>query len=336
MHAYYTVRQHDAQAIVQRLCLVHNECWEWDGFDTLTEFLIAGPDQARSFFQADGTSAPYGGRIFMPRTTMNTGSDAFEIGLARAQMISTEHMPATCVTMIDVADLRFLNFITRTYQRQAATPSSYQRMQLPPFGTVAWQATRARRRYLTNAYPNHHLRIHGQPPRSILYEPDIPDLGPDPAANLATPPAGLVLLPSIPRGGSPCGNEGAALAMQQQFAANLITPSLMPGNSIPAHPDGHWSACLNRTQVGIRFVGDAEIPESTGKLIAPLQGSTQGGLSWFDVVHVQGRSKDTTHKALFNEAFGQERDYDFYADPDGDGENDEFGGFMAGALWIMN
>ncbi len=336
VHAYYTVRRHDSQAIVKRLCLAHNERWEWDGFDILTEFLMAGQDQARSFFQADGTSAPYGGRIFMPRTTMNTGSDAFEIGLARAQMISTERMPATCVTMIDVADLRFLNFITRTYQRAAAVPSSYQRSTIPGTGTVAWQTTGATRRYLSTVYPNHHLRIHGLPARTILYAPDVAELGPDPAANLNTPPDDVVLLPSVPRGTAPCGNEGAALAMQQEFAARLITPSLMPGNSIPAHPGGHWSACLNRTQGGIEFVGDLQPPIATGELISPLQGSTEGGLSWFDVIHVHGRSAETTHKAAFNAAFGQQRDYGHYADPDGIGDDEEFGGFMAGALWIMN
>jgi hypothetical protein len=277
VHAYYTVRRHDSQTIVKRLCLVHNERWEWDGVDTLTEFLLSGQDQARSFFQADGTLVPYGGRIFMPRTTTNTGSDAFEIGLARSRVIGADHMPASCMTIIDIADIRFLNFVTRTYQRVAAVPSSYQRATIPGTSTVAWQTTATQRRYLSFCYPNHHLRIHGLPARAILYAPDIPELGSDPAANLNTPPDDVVLLPSIPRGMAPCGNEGAALAMQQEFAARLITPSLMPGNSIPAHPSGHWSVCMNRSQGGIRFVGDLEPPIATGELIPPPPGFDRRG-----------------------------------------------------------
>ncbi|WP_333907264.1 hypothetical protein [Delftia acidovorans] len=54
------------------------------------------------------------------------------------------------------------------------------------------------------------------------------------------------------------------------------------------------------------------------------------------MIHVHGRSAETTHKAAFNSAFGQQRDYGHYADPDGIGDDEEFGGFMAGALWIMN
>ena len=201
---------------------------------------------------------------------------------------------------------------------------------------MAWQTTGATRRYLSTVYPNHHLRIHGLPARTILYAPDLAELGPDPAANLATPPDDVVLLPSVPRGTAPCGNEGAALAMQQEFAARLISPSLMPGNSIPAHPKGHWSACLNRTQGELQFSDDLEPPVSTGRLLSPLQSSTEGGSAWFDVIHVQGREKDTTHKAVFNEAFDQQRDYSHWADPDGEDELPEFGGFMAGALWVMN
>lgn len=334
VYAYYTVRKAETQAMVQRLCLVHNERWEFDGFDVLTEFFYAGSDTQRAFEQANGETVGYQGRVFMPLSTSATGVEEFEIGLARAKHLSTYHMPATFVTHIDVADLRFLNFVTRTYQRPAATPSSYERVIVAePSPHVAWNVTRASRKFGSSVYPNHHLRIRGEAVRSILYQPDIPEFGPDPAATKIFPP-NAVRLPSIPRGGSPCGNEGVTLAMQQEFAARYITPSLLPGNSIPAHPDGHWAACINRTQGGIFFDGPDEIPTATGELIAPLWGSTEGGLNWFDAIHVHGK-QDTTHKAVFNAAFGQERDYSYWADPDAEDEGEEFGGFMAGALWVV-
>ncbi len=334
VHAYYTVRKQATQAMVQRLCLVHNERWEFDGLDVLTEFFYGGSDTQRSFTQANGTTAGYPGRVFMPLSTSTT-SPQFEIGLARAKYLSENHMPATFVTHIDVADLRFLNFITRTYQRNSASASSYERVVVDdPSPHLEWNATRASRRFGSTVYPNHHLRIRGQAVRSILYQPDIPEFGPDPAATMIFP-ANAVRLPSIPRGGTPCGNEGATLAMQQEFAARFITPSLLPGNSIPAHPGGHWAACINRTQGGIFFDGPEEIPTATGELISPLSGSTEGALNWFDAIHVHGK-QDTTHKAVFNAAFGQNRDYGFWSDPDGLDESEEYGGFMAGALWVKN
>ena len=334
VYAYYTVRKQETQAMVQRLCLVHNERWEFDGLDVLTEFFFAGPDVDRAFAQADGEMVGYPGRVFMPLGTTSIGSPHFEIGLARSKYLSENHMPATFVTHIDVADLRFLNFITRTYQRNAATPSDYASVIVPadPAPYLAWSTTRASRRYVNQVYPNHHLRIRGQAVRSILYQPDIPEFGPDPAATKIFP-TNAVRLPSIPRGGKPCGNEGVTLAMQQEFAARFITPSLLPGNSIPAHPAGHWAACINRTQGGIFFDGPEEIPTATGVLISPLSGSTEGGASWFDAIHIHGK-QDTTHKAVFNLAFGQDRDYSYWADPDGADEDEEFGGFMAGALWV--
>ena len=333
VYAYYTVRKHETQAMVQRLCLVHNERWEFDGLDVLTEFFYGGPDVARAFEQANGATVGYPCRVFMPLSTTSSGTSQFEIGLARAKYLAENHMPATFVTHIDVADLRFLNFITRTYQRDKATPGSYERMDITdPAPTFQWNATRSSRRFGGAVYPNHHLRIRGQEVRSILYQPDIPEFGPDPAATKIFP-TNAVRLPSIPRGGKPCGNEGVTLAMQQEFAARFITPSLLPGNSIPSHPAGHWAACINRTQGGIFFDGPEEIPTATGVLISPLSGSTEGGASWFDAIHIHGK-QDTTHKAVFNLAFGQDRDYSYWADPDGADEDEEFGGFMAGALWV--
>lgn len=334
VHAYYMVRNQRTQAMVQRLCLVHNERWEFDGLDVLTEFFYAGPDTDRAFEQENGETVGYPGRVFMPLSTTTT-SPQFEIGLARAKYLSENHMPATFVTHIDVADLRFLNFITRTYQRNRATATSYERLVVDdPNPHLEWNATRASRRFGSQVYPNHHLRIRGQAVRSILYQSDIPEFGPDPAATMA-PPADAVRLPSIPRGEAPCGNEGATLAMQQEFAARFITPGLLPGNSIPAHPGGHWAACINRTQGEILFEGPEEVPTATGELISPLSGSTEGALNWFDAIHVHGK-QDTTHKAVFNAAFGQDRDYSYWSDPDGTDEEEEFGGFMAGALWVKN
>lgn len=335
VYAYYSVRKHETQDLIQRLCLVHNERWEFDGLDIHTEFLFGGPDTDRGFEQANGETVPYTGRIFMPLST-TPGADQFEIGLARAQYLSDAHMPATFVTHIDVADLRFLNFITRTYQRNKATPSSYESVIVAdPSPHQEWNCTRASYRYGNQVYPNHHLRIRGEAVRSILYQPDVPEFGADPTASKLTPPPGAVLLPSILTGGEPCGNEGVTLAMQQEFAARFITPNLLPGNSIPAHPGGHWAACLNRTQGGIEFIGPEEVATATGQLIAPLPLSTEGAMTWFDVIHVH-KKKDTTHKAAFNKAFGQNRDYSYWSDPDAEGEGEEFGGFMSGALWVMN
>ena len=137
--------------------------------------------------------------------------------------------------------------------------------------------------------------------------------------------------------------------MQQEFAARFITPALLPGANIPAHPDGHWSVCINRTQGEVLYeVEDGEElpPVYTGQLMTPLPGSTEGALRWFDHIHVHGK-QDTTHKAAFNLAFGQGRDYSYWADPDGAGGNfkpddaaadagqdEQYGGFMAGALWV--
>lgn len=355
VYAYYTVRNKDTEAMVQRLCLVHNERWEaFNGGGALQEFFFAGPDGDRDFEQANGIRVGYWGRIFMPRSTASTGNDAFETGLANAKYVSENHMPATFETHIDVADLRFLNFVTRTYQRDRAQPSSYQRVlvtdPITEVSYTAWNATRATYRFINQQLPNHHLRIRGEAVRAILYQPDIPEFGPDPAATKIFPP-NAVRLPSIPRGEAPCGNEGATLAMQQEFAARFITPALLPGANIPAHPDGHWSACINRTQ-GEVFYDETEsgeedlTPTYTGNLMAPLSGSTEGALGWFDRIHVHGR-QDTTHKAVFNAAFGQARDYSYWADPDGAGGNfkpeealgnagddEQYGGFMAGALWV--
>jgi len=331
VYAYYTVRNHDSQAVVQRLCLAHNERWEFDGTDIMTEFALAGPDQDRAFTQADGTMAGYPGRVFLPLTTTTT-VETFEIGLARARYISQHHMPATQLTHIDVADLRFLNFVTRTYQRAAALPASYSRLSTD--AGYKWQAQPLRYRYTTYVYPNHHLRVRGEAVRTILYEPDVAELGTDPAAARVTPPAGAVLLPSRPRGSAPCGDEGAALAMQQAFAARFITPSLLPGNQIHAHPGGHWAICLNRTQVGLVYPDDGP-PESTGVLLAPLSTSTEGAATWFDVIQAPGKPA-TTHRDVFNAAFGQDRVYDFYTDPDPDEDFYEFGSFAAGGIWIAN
>ena len=331
VYAYYTVRRQESQAVVQRLCLVHNERWEFDGMDILTEFARGGPDQERAFTQADGTMVNYSGRVFLPIATSTT-VETFEVGLARARYISLHHMPATQITMIDVADLRFLNFVTRTYQRAAAVPGSYSRLSTE--SGYKWQTQPLHYRYTSYVLPNHHLRVRGEAVRSILYTPDVPDLGADPAANLVTAPVGAVLLPSRPRGSAPCGNEGAALAMQQEFAARYITPSLLPGNQIHAHPGGHWAICLNRTQVELVYPDEGP-PESTGELLAPLPASTEGAATWFDVIQVPGKPA-TTHRAVFNAAFGQERGYDFYADPDPDEDFYEFGGFVAGGIWIAN
>ena len=76
------------------------------------------------------------------------------------------------------------------------------------------------------------------------------------------------------------------------------------------------------------------MPVATGNLIDPLPGSTET-IPCFDVIHVHGGA-DTTHKAAFNKAFGQDRDYSYWADPDGSDEEEEYGGFMSGALWIAN
>lgn len=333
VHAYYTVRRHADSTPVKRLCLGHDLRWERRGLDVMLEFLMAGSDQRRTFTTASGETVDFTGRVFMPQTVTATSAQ-FEVGLARAQYISTYHMPATFETKIDVADIRFLNFATRTYLREQATPSTYERVDVTdPVPAIRWNCTPVRYLFSNWGLPNHHLRIHGEPVRSILYREDIEAFGADPAANLITMPEGVVLLPSIPRGGAPCGNEGVALAMQEYFAAQHIMPSLMPGGHIPAHPKGHWAVCLNRSQAGFEFGDDYGEPYYTGALAVPLPASTEGNKTWFDHIHRHGGT-DTTHKDAFNTAFGQSRDYSFWDDPDMDGEAIEYGGFMAGALWV--
>lgn len=287
VYAYYTARKHDTQQVVKRICLAHNERWEQGRMDVVPEVI----------------RALGGGVRFMGSSSIGFNNAVRAAG----------RLPDSFIALVDVADLRFLNFLTRTYTRAAATP---------PTGTPT-DATSLIYPYLFELAPNHHLRIHGQAPRSILYGEVPVGWGTDPAGNLIDPPGTADLLPSIPRGGAPNGNEGTALAMQQWFAARFVAASILPGASIPAHPKGHWSACANLLQTA--FVDF----EPTADLLVPLPGSTEGTRRWFDAIHREG-AQDTTHRDAFNTAFGQERDYSHYEGPG------ELGTFMAGALWVMN
>lgn len=320
VYAYYAVKK--GEQAVQRICLAHDVRWEHGHLDLLTEALFFGHDQ--TLYHAANGRWIYGGpgMSFMPIASVS-GPDSpnpldpvrFEIGRrvnpARATHVSTNLMPASFVTTIAFADLRYLNFMTLTYQRAKAVPSGGldTPAEYPTFSDVA---------------PNRHLRVRGEPVCSVLYTADVPELGEDPAWNRTTPPETAQKLPSMPRGFAPCGNEGATLAMQQDFAAwSLATDVLY---HVAAHPKGHWATCWNCTQRAILDGGEID-PDTDYTLKPALPASTHPG-GWIDVIHVQG-GKPTTHMAAFNDAFAavftaperppgdrayMPRDYSYYGD----------------------
>lgn len=290
VYAYYTVRKGEQR--IQRICLAHNMRYEHGSLDLMNEEFQEGWSQ-RIAYVTNGLDV-YGfvRETFMPVALVN-GADSPQptdpftyalgrrINYARGTYISTHLMPASFVTTIAFADLRYLNFMTLTYQREKAKPS-------------AGLGAPASYRRLWDVKANRHLRIRGEAARSVLYTEDVQELGEDPAWNRTEPPEGAVLLPSIPRGGSPCGNEGVALAMQQDVAAwSLFTDVFY---AVAAHPKGHWAACWNCTQH--EFSG-AEPDLDT--LVPPLPTSTHPE-GWIDVIHIEG-GKSGTHRDAFNTAF---------------------------------
>lgn len=295
VYAYYAVKK-GAQS-VQRICLAHNVRWEHGHLDLLREALFYGHEQTQ-YWPATNLWV-YGGPglSFMPLARINGVESpspmdpvTYEIGRrinpARTRYVSETLLPAAFVMTLAFADLRYLNFMTLTYQRPAATPSGG--LSVP-----------AECKGFDEILANRHLHIRGEPVRSVLYTPDVPDLGADPAWNKTAPPSDAVLLPSIPRGGAPCGNEGVTLAMQQDFAAWSISTDVR--YHVAAHPKGHWAVCWNCTQRPIVEGDDSADPDTDFTLRPALPESTHAQ-GWIDVIHVQG-GRDSTHKDEFNKAF---------------------------------
>ncbi|MBF5006844.1 hypothetical protein [Diaphorobacter caeni] len=301
VYAYYTVKKGDQR--IQRICVAHNLRWEHGHTDMLRDVMFRGYDQ--NIIDQSSQEYVWGvpGKTFMPLAPIDEEVGS-RISPKRGEYVSGNLMPASFMATIAFADLRYLNFMTLTYQRAQATPSAglTQSAVYPSLALVK---------------PNRHLHIRGDAVRSVLYTPDVEALGGDPAWNKTEPSETAVLLPSLPRGSQPCGNEGAALAMQQEFAARSIYVDLH--HHVAASPKGHWAVCWNCTQRTSLDTGDG--PDYS--LDDPLPESTAP--AWIDVIHMQG-GKDSTHREAFNKAFkdvlssesadpaAHPRGYDYYGD----------------------
>lgn len=81
------------------------------------------------------------------------------------------------------------------------------------------------------------------------------------------------------------------------------------GQGFSVHPAGHWAHCVN-----------AEL------------GKTAGTPEFYDIVQPRN-GKRTTHKALFNKAFKQSREYSFYQTNFAGRINWDYGSFRTAGIW---
>ena len=162
---------------------------------------------------------------------------------------------------------------------------------------------------IDNIGPRYELRMLGQPLRTINYGTTTAFGTTADPLTAQTPPVTYTQLTSTLGGFA--GGTGAPysfLQAMQLWASGLI----VPGNevSIPTHPNGHWSVYFQTHGSGRTKQG----------------ASTTEPDECFDYIVNYGKG-ETTHKAAFNDAFGQTRDYSAYK---GLGE---MGGFGTWGVW---
>lgn len=211
-----------------------------------------------------------------------------------------ESTPKTYFGMIEQAELRYLSFMTRSYSRK------------PNADTVMAGAYLPKRNvdHLTGLLrPRFELRVHGEALETADYsQPDVTGFdtafGTDPMTELNTPPDDTVRMPHAN------DSSGLTLAMLQWFAMNHM--DITHNDCFSFNPRGDWAAYFDRRTVNL-----------------PLQPASTSATGVFDTIFEGASKKKTSHKATFNKAFGQTRDYSFYEFGKGD-----FGGFSATGIWL--
>lgn len=207
---------------------------------------------------------------------------------------------------IAFADLRHMNFITRSY---SVGPGNFN------VGPVS-RGTRYPAQ-LWELGPRYELRVLGEKLKTISYaDPSVKGYAPvsDPLVAHANIRSDYTLLPTAytPATGTDKYAKGAPdsflLAIQMWAQNALIDPCVT--RNIATHPDGSWSCYLDTRGGGVKF---------------NLAGSTEE-VGVFDYVRF-AKGGVTSHKAIFNKAFEQKRDYSDYGDPA------EMGGFCTFGIW---
>jgi hypothetical protein len=212
------------------------------------------------------------------------------------------------VGVVRFADLRSLNFITRTYSLKAGT-----------FNTTEFTTDRVQTDYaMSNWRPRHEVRVLGETMRTISYaKTNVHGFGADadPMTSHATPPGTHTKLPvtyTAPTGtqSNGTGSPDSFLLSVQLWAKEVLINNDI-GQFIATHPKGHWSVYSNVASQDQTF--DATASTENKEV--------------FDIIKPH-KGKESTHKASFNAAFKQNRDYSAYnANPL------DAGGFCSAAFW---
>ncbi len=195
--------------------------------------------------------------------------------------IGRSHAPAAAhFGSILFADLRKLNFITRSHSIVGAAPTSW------------WNTN------WNTIPPRYELRVNGTTLRTINYSAGGHNYASDndPMTTKAVVPSGYTKLPSA--GGFAGGGAPDSFLLQLQLWAidSLIMTDVEV--SISTHPRGSWSCCYRTDRTaGTRQAAYSTEPDEV-----------------FDIIQPTGSSA-TTHKDAFNRAFGQSRSYSYYKTP---------------------
>lgn len=215
---------------------------------------------------------------------------------------------------IEQADLRFLSFLTISYSRKANTmpwPQIYRRSvtYVPPvfpdtyatmFDSNKWV------HHLPNFLrPRFELRIYGEAVKTVDYS--------RPTVTALTPTYDPMLISTVPVGVENRATEiecrACTLVIQQFLAANNF--AITNNDSFSFCPDGSYAVYADRRSLDMPLHADST--ETTGV---------------FDVIYNYPKKLASTHKASFNTAFCQTRDYSFYDVAAGD-----LGGFGRCGIW---
>ena len=229
---------------------------------------------------------------------------------------------------VEQADLRFLSFLTASYSRRSAllplplvdsATTGYDPPLFYASGLVKDPVAHTKL-FPHLLRPRFELRIGWSPPKTVDYSrPEVTGFsgGVDHAMDTSLPEG------VIDRAADEVFSS-AYLALKHYIAHNHF--KITNNDTFSFSPDGSWSVYADRRS------SDIEPREQAVNLITgpmPLHDDTTEKSGVFDII-TPAIGKSTTHKAAFNKAFGQDRDYSFY-NPSHD--HRDLGGFGRAGIW---
>ena len=309
LYIYFVVRRSDTGGVVKRLCLAHDVSYAFGDFDTEGGFAERyTPVQYR---------VGYAGQVVL--------SSEWDLSYKRK-----------LVGAVEAFNLRFMSFLTKTAVRGDKTfTTSYAAPVGKKPGAMTGElgngtfSAPVRNRMLRNVQPRWELRVPGHALRTsdarhaaaTDSDGETMDDGnsfADPMADWSTPPFGAVKLPSIPDDN--CFTFALLSYAAEHFCGGV---SLLP---FSFSPDGSYAVYADRRTVEM---GEDSSGQPTGLITSPISSLSTEKSGVIDVVYTARTKKFTTHKALYNKAFKDARDYSYYNPLNG-----ELGGFATTGVWV--